>query len=827
MGRTAVTIPHDEAVAAARGLDGGDRRGLTLEDREFDSAYLKSDIIEACRRSPPATPFPTVSTMLCARLRRPAALLALAAAATILYSSVVRAGQDGAVALTPDGRPIPVAPAVVASNQAGVTVRATRITTPLVIDGQLDESVYAAVTPITEYVQQDPHQGAPVSERTESWVLYDDRNIYVVCRCLDEHPERMVANEMRRDSTNLRQNDNFAVELDTFHDKRNGFLFYVTPVGGMWDSMTADERSNNGDWNTVWEAKAKRTADGWIAEIAIPFKSLRYTPGREQVWGINLRRGIRYKNEYAYISPVRPQWGVGAIFHVSAAATLVGLEAPPSGKNLEIKPATINRLTTDRLAVPAVTNRVKADLALDVKYGLTKSLTADLTYNTDFAQVEADEVQVNLTRFSLQFPEKRDFFLEGQGMFQFGAITSSGNSSGGGSSDAPTIFYSRRIGLANGVVIPIIGGGRLSGKAGKWSLGALNIASKADTTAKVPLTDFTVLRARRDVLGRSTLGVMVANRSQSVVASGANTLVGVDGNFSFFQNVYLSGYVAATSTPTRDAEQASYRGNFGYGSDRYGFSVDRMVVDRNFNPEIGFVPRQNVRRTFASARFSPRPRRNRIVRRVSYEGGYNYETDNTNRLESREVRGDYRVELQNSDVLTVEATRNYELLRKPLALASNVGVPAGSYGFSHLRTSMSLGQQHRLSGVAAFDTGQFYDGTKQTASLNARYGFTRQLGVEPNVSLNWVERAGTSALIRATGARATFTVTPRMFVSALVQYSSSGHALSTNFRFRWEYQPGSELFVVYTDGRDTAAARGAPTLQNRGIVIKANRLFRL
>jgi hypothetical protein len=759
--------------------------------------------------------------------------LALAAAIALPRPSRALGADDGPAALTPDGRPVPVAPEVIASNKAGVTVRATRISTPLVIDGQLDESVYTQVKPITEYVQQDPHEGAPVSERTESWVLYDDRNIYVACRCLDEHPERMVANEMRRDSTNLRQNDNFAVELDTFHDKRNGFLFYVTPVGGMWDSMTTDERSNNGDWNTVWEAKARRTPDGWIAEIAIPFKSLRYKPGREQVWGINLRRGIRYKNEYAYISPIKPQWGVGGIFHVSAAATLVGLEAPPSGKNLEIKPASINRVTTDHLVVPATTNHFEADVALDAKYGVTKSLTADLTYNTDFAQVEADEVQVNLTRFSLQFPEKRDFFLEGQGMFQFGSVSSAGSpaatgaSPSGGSSDAPTIFYSRRIGLSNGIVIPILGGGRLSGRAGKWSLGALNIASKADDTARVPLTDFTVLRLRRDVLRRSTVGVMVANRSESVVASGANTLVGVDGNFSFFQNVYLSGYVAGTSTPTVTNDQASYRGSFTYGADRYGFSIDRMVVDRNFNPEVGFVPRLNVRRNFASARFSPRPRASRRVRRFSYEGGYNYETDDTNRLESREVQADYRVEMQNSDVLSVEAFRNYELLRKPLSLAPGVRVPAGSYGFSHLRTALALGQQHRLSGVAAVDTGEFYDGTKQTVSLNARYGFTRQLGVEPNISLNWVARAGTSALIRATGARTTFTVTPRMFVSALIQYASSTHSLSTNFRFRWEYQPGSELFVVYTDGHDTAATLGVPTLQNRGVVIKANRLFRL
>ena len=760
------------------------------------------------------------------------ALCSLLVLAVCAHPSRLFAVVDDPEGLTVDGRPIPVAPEVIARNQAGVAVRATRISVPMVIDGQLDESVYSQVKPMTEFVQQDPKEGAPVSERTEAWVLYDDRNIYVACRCLDEHPERMVANEMRRDSTNLRQNDNFAVEFDTFHDKRNGFLFYVTPVGGMWDSLTTDERTNNGDWNTVWDAKGRRTANGWIAEIAIPFKSLRYKPGRDQVWGINLRRGIRHKNENAYISPIKPQWGVGGIFHMSAAATLVGLEAPPKGKNLELKPATVNRLTTDRLAVPTISNQLKADLSLDAKYGLTKSLTADFTYNTDFAQVEADEVQVNLTRFSLQFPEKRDFFLEGQGLFQFGAgsstgaIPAAGGSSSGGSADAPTIFYSRQIGLSNGIVIPILGGGRLSGKAGKWNIGALNIAARSESAAKVPRTDFTVLRLRRDVLRRSAVGVMFANRSQSLVASGANTLVGVDGNFSFFQNVYLNGYVAATRTPTRTSDQASYRANFAYASDRYGMTVDRTVVDPNFNPEIGFVPRQNVRRNFVSGRFSPRPGRSGKVRRFSYEGGYNYETNNLNRLESREVQGDYRIEFQNSDVLSVEGFRNYELLRKPLTLASNVKVPAGSYGFSHTRTALALGQQHRLSGVAAADVGQFYDGTKKTLSLNARYGFSRQFGIEPNISMNWVERAGTHALIRATGARTTFTMTPRMFVSALVQYSSSANTVSTNFRFRWEYQPGSELFVVYTDGHDTAALLGKPTLQNRGVVIKANRLFR-
>jgi uncharacterized protein DUF5916 len=734
--------------------------------------------------------------------------------------------------LTLDGRTIPLDPDVITVSQAGVVVRATRINTPLHVDGILDEEFYGQVHPITEFQQQDPHEGAAVSERTEAWVLYDDRFIYAVCRCWDEHPERAVANDMRRDSSNLRQNDNFAIELDTFHDKRNGFLFYVTPVGGMFDGLTTDERTNNGDWNTVWEAKARRFEHGWIAEIAIPFKSLRYKPGREQIWGIQLRRTIRAKNEYAYITPIRPQWGVGGIFRVSAAATLVGLEVPPAGKNIEIKPSTINRMTTDNLATPRISNDIDTDIAVDAKYGITKSLTTDLTYNTDFAQVEADEVQVNLTRFNLQFPEKRDFFLEGQGMFQFGGLANSGSpptagsSGAGGSADAPTIFYSRQIGLAANRVVPIIGGGRLSGKVGKWSVGALNIASDADAAAKAVRTDFTVLRVRRDILRRSAVGAMFGNRSASVVAPGSNQLYGIDGNFGFFQNVYLSGYLAKTATPGRTSDDLSYRANFNYSSDRYGVSLDRVTVDPNFNPEIGFLARQNFRRNYSSARFSPRPARNAVIRRFVYEGGYNYETDDRNRLESREVQGDYRIEFQNSDVVSFEAFRNYELLRKPLALASNLRVPAGTYGFSHFRTAWAPGQQHRLSGVAAFDVGEFYDGTKRTASMNARFGFSKRLGVEPNISLNWIERQGTSALIRATGARTTFTMTPRMFVAALVQYASATNTLSTNFRFRWEYQPGSELFVVYTDGHDTLAPATQSSLQNRGVVVKANRLFR-
>jgi hypothetical protein len=760
--------------------------------------------------------------------------LAILLAAALLGTALGAAAQELAPAsplVLDDGRPIPLAPDVIGRNEHGVTVRATRITAPMVIDGRLDEAVYEQVRSISEFEQQAPREGAPVSEPTEAWVFYDDRNLYFACRCLDSDPSRIVANDMRRDSSNLRQNDNFGVLLDTFHDRRNGYLFYVSPVGGMFDGATSDERTNNADWNTVWQAKVTRSDQGWFAEIAIPFKSLRYRAGRDQTWGIMLRRTIRGKNEYAYIIPIKPQWGVGAFFRSSAAATLIGLEAPPAAKNLEIKPYAISRLTTDMVARPVVKNDFDPDVGLDVKYGITKSMTADFTYNTDFAQVEADEVQVNLTRFNLQFPEKRDFFLEGQGTFTFGTVATSGASVAGGTaasgaSDAPTIFYSRRIGLSAAGPVPILGGGRVTGRTGRFTLGALNIASDDDATSQGKNTNFTVLRVRRDVLRRGTVGALFTNRSVSALAPDGNQVFGVDSSFGFYQNVYISGYAAKTRTPGLAGDDVSYRGNFNYSADRYGFQVDRTVVGDHFLPEVGFLPRSAFRRNFTALRFSPRPKQNKRIRQYFYESSINYTTDNQNRLESRRLASAARVELQNSDVFHFEYFRDHELLRRVFQPAPGVRFPIGGHSFQQVRGAWSLGQQHPLSGTAAVELGQFYDGTKRTISMNARYGISRQLGVEPNISINWLARPGESAVVRATGARTTFTMTPRMFVAALVQYASAVNSLTTNLRFRWEYQPGSELFVVYTDGYDTLAASGISSLQNRGLVVKFNKLVR-
>ena len=560
----------------------------------------------------------------------PPTCVLLAGLLMALVSGPVQAqSTDGDPALLDDGRPLPVPPAVIAGNDRGVTVRATRITAPMTIDGRLDEAIYAQVPAITAFVQQEPRYGTAVSEATSAWVFYDDANFYVACRCLMADMGQVVANDMRRDSTNLRQNDNFGVFLDTFHDRRNGYLFYVSPVGGMFDGATANERTNNADWNTVWNAKVTRSPDGWSAEIVIPFKSLRYQPGREQTWGINLRRTIRGRNEYAYIAPLRPEWGVGGFFRASAAATLVGLEVPSAGKNLELKPYAVSRLTTDRIVTPQVRNDLRQDVGLDVKL-------------------------------------RRDH------------------------------EPGRRLHLQHG------------------------------------------FRA-----GRSGRSAGQPDALQSAVSGEARVLPGGAGHLHVWR---------------RD------RG------------WQRRRADGLLQP-------------------SHRPRRRQ--RRADWPG---------------RPAGGTGGPLQH---------RRAEHLDRP-----GITVPVGRYGFQHAVASWTPGQQHRLSGVLAVDVGQFYDGTRQTASVNARLGITNQFGIEPNISLNWLSRGSARATVRVAGARATYTMTPRMFVAILVQHSTTSRSLAANLRFRWEYQPGSELFVVYSDAHDTSDTLGRYQLQNRGVVVKFNKLFR-
>ncbi len=519
------------------------------------------------------------------------------------------------------------------------TIRAIKLTEPLRLDGALDEAVYQTSPGFGGLVQISPRYGEPSTEKTEIWVMFDQDYIYVSARCWDSAPpEKWIANELRRDTNQMRQNDHFGVGFDTFYDRRSGFMFYANPIGGFSDYSVVDEGAPNSDWNGVWSSRTGRFDGGWTVEMGFPFKSLRYTSGPDQVWGIQFRRSIRHKNEWTYWTPV-PQnmQGPQALNRVSSYGTVVGLDLPPAGRNIEIKPYALGKMTTDRLQQPATSNDRDGEVGGDLKYGVTANLTADLTVNTDFAQVEIDEQQVNLTRFNLFLPEKREFFLEGRGLFDFGRGGGSGGSGFPGTvSDQPYLFYSRRIGLNRGRVVPIDVGGRLTGKIGAYGVGVMNIQAGDEAVSASPATNFTVLRVKRDILRRSTIGAMFTNRNRSsVTAGGTNQAYGVDAALGFYQNVSLGAYYARTETTGLTGDHESYQGKFDWVPDRYGLRAEVLKVGKDFNPEVGFLRRTDFTRSFAAARFSPRPQSMRAIRKFTYEGLFEYFENGAGQVESR------------------------------------------------------------------------------------------------------------------------------------------------------------------------------------------------
>ena len=533
---------------------------------------------------------------------------------------------------------------------------------------------------------------------------------------------------------------------------------------------------------------------------------------------------MRWKNEVQYLTHIPAALSRRGLYKLSSAAVLVGLEVP-RGRTFEVKPYGITRNTDLRPAGSASSSELEGNGGFDVKLGITDGLTGDFTYNTDFAQVEEDQQQVNLTRFTVQFPEKREFFLEGQGIFSFGGIsTSRFLATNPVPDDIPLLFFSRRIGLNGGYDVPIDVGGRLTGKVGAYSIGVIDIRTGDSADAGVDATNFGVVRVKRDILRRSSIGAMATYRSKGETAPGRNTLYGVDSTLSFFKDVFVNAYWARTEAVANDV---SYRGQLDWSGDRWGVQAERLYIGARFDPGVGFVRRPDMEKTQGLFRFSPRPARVRAIRKYSYVVSGSSTANTQGRVESQDLYGQFGIEFQNGDRISTQYNHSFEYLPRPFAVAAGVTLPVASYAFDDVQASFTLAQQRRLSGTASFQAGAFYNGTIRAVGFTGgRFEFSRQFSIEPSVTLNWVDVPAGAFTNRLVGSRVTFTFTPRMFASALIQYSSSARTFSTNARLRWEYTPGSEFFVVYNEQRDTRLG-GVPELQNRTFIVKFNRLFRL
>ena len=722
------------------------------------------------------------------------------------------------------GPPAPAAGEAVSRDaDGGVTLRAFRLAEPLTVDGVLDDPVYDQVPAAAGFLQQEPNEGAPASESTRVWVLYDADNLYIAAELEEEHPERLMASEMRRDHRSIGWNDSFQIVLDTFYDRRNGFLFHTNALGALFDAQVTDERNTNSDWNTVWWVKSQVVEEGWTVEIRIPFRSLRYAAGGAQLWGINFQRNIKHKNEKVFFTPTPQAYNRDGLVRLSNAATLVGLEAPAGSRRMELKPYAIGSQTHAPLR--DINNEWSGDVGGDFKFGVTDGLTADLTWNTDFAQVEDDESQVNLSRFSLFYPEKREFFLEGQGVFDFGGRQTRAFG-GGGPSDAPIPFFSRAIGISGGSSVPILGGARLHGRTGAYTMGLMNIQTGETAGLDVESTNFSAFRMKRDLFSRSNIGVIATHRNVGAQGPGSNSLYGVDGNFNPSDNIRINTFYMATSEPGVETghQAASYMGQFNYDTDLIDLTAERLYLGEDFNPGMGFVRRRDFTKNGASFQLSPRPRGIEAIRQFELK----FQANNYDRLdgemETREYKFEGRAILESSDRLVVDHTMTEERLLDGFDLSTEVAVPAGNYRFNRTGLRLWLGTHRSFSGYFRYEFGDFFGGTRREVSYWGRAEVSQRLSMEPNISLNWIEVPGGEVQAQVSSLRATYTVSPRSFLGALVQYNSAAQLMSANVRFRWEYSPGSDVFVVFSTNRD--GDDGLAGLSDRALVVKFTRLFR-
>ncbi|MFQ5822570.1 MAG: DUF5916 domain-containing protein [bacterium] len=707
------------------------------------------------------------------------------------------------------------------------------------IDGYLNDPAWETAQFQEHFTQREPEEGTPATEKTEVGVLYDEQNLYFGLKCYDSEPDKIIAREMRRDAR-MNDDDFFALILDTYHDHRSGYYFVTNPNGAKRDAVIANEgRDFNSAWEGVWWCKARITTDGWFAEIAIPWKTLRFNVEDSAVWGINFARMVRRKNEHVFWQLIPRDFGYFGLFRLSEAGTLHGMTDLRMGGNLELRPYFLGGLEND-LNTDFATDRMN-DTGVDARVALTPNLALDLTVNTDFAQVEADQEQVNLTRFSLYYPEKREFFLEGAEVFSFGG---SGRRYWHGRGADLNLFYSRRLGLVNGLETPILGGAKMVGKIGRYQVGVMNILTdkvtieEDDETTKVSSANFSVLRMRRDILKRGTIGLMLLNKEE-IHSSGYNRSMGLDINLPLTDYFTISGYFAGTFGPNEEEDGKIINMNkqnlagklsLRYDSDLWEFSASYQDVGAQFNPEMGFIRRTDYRLNKASVEFSPRPKKSPVIRQFTYKLEGNYRTDHSNRMLDSAINASFGIRFQNSARFTIGVKRENEFIDEDWEVREGFLIPIGTYsGYeSYIRTNSD--ESRTVAGRINLNYGNYYTGR------NMRFGFggsvtnITPLRIEIDYNHNFVDLPEGSFRTNTLGLRMFYFFSTELYFKAYVQWNDDRlnydgkEKIIANFLLRWIYSPTSNLYLVYNDGR--LIGPGNDEISNRTFMLKATFFWR-
>ncbi len=738
------------------------------------------------------------------RLERFRALL-LALSIT-LFAIVAQAQQTSTTDKTQSTSAKPAQ--IAQKNTEARQIQAVRVTDEIKIDGLLDEPAWSLAQPATDFFQQQPAEGASASERTEVRVLFDDKNLYFGIRAFDSDAARINARELVRDAE-FSNDDTVAIVLDTYHDRRNAFRFIVNPLGTQQDALITDEgRDINITWNGSWISAGRIDDQGYTVEIEIPLTTLRFKEGVES-WGFNISRIIRRKNEQNLWTSWQRSFGLE---RVSQAGELVGVAEMRRRRLREIKPYASGEW---RKGVPLVGREgfdagVRARAGLEVaKIGITPSLTAEFTVNPDFGQAEVDNQIVNLSRFSVFFPEKRDFFLENSGIFLFGR------------QGANQAFFTRRIGLTdNGAPVPIDYGVKVTGKIGPYNVGFLQVQTRklgeSSTGLGIPRQQFSVLRVKRDILKRSYIGAILVNRQGATAIGGSNynRVGGADAEFNLTDHYKVKAFWVGSATPGVRSGAGSSRLESIFENDLYRFITVYEDVGAKFNPEAGFIERNAIHQYFGQLAYKPRPKFIPHVQQMEFETQIEYYTDRAGQLATRQTELSWDTIFKNSSELffrPIEAVN--DVLTEPFQIRPGITIPVGTYQFNRPRVSFTSDLSQRIVFTGREKWGDFYSGTRDETSGGITWRPNSHLLVDLSESYNRVRLREGNFTTSLFSGRLNYNFSRKLLTSALIQINSAARLSVINVRLRYIYRPNSDLFIIYNQSTGAGLERPSHSLQ--------------
>ena len=696
-------------------------------------------------------------------------------------------------------------------------------TTPIVDGNVLGDELWSTIPPVEQFTQLRPRFGEKSTEKTEVRLAFTKNTLYVAVVCYDSSPGTIVVSDARRDA-DLSNEDSFLFIIDTYNDRQNGFLFGTNSSGMEYDAQIDNEGQGNFNqnrqqggviggtninWDASWTVKTETGDYGWSAEFAIPFRSLRFSSGENQSWGINFQRNISKNREISFWAPIPLGFDIKRL---SLAGRVHGLNLKNPG-NLKLIPYVLGQGINDKSVDPSKSD-VEFEAGLDVKYSLTPSLTLDLSYNTDFAQVEVDDQQVNLDRFNLFFPEKRPFFLENAGQFTVG------------SPGEVDLFFSRRIGIGdNGSVVPIIGGARLSGKVGQTNVGFLSMFTDDVESSSIEQNNFTVARVNHDFgASRSSLGGIFINRAGlGDLDDDFNRVFAVDGKWGLGQKADLTGFVAKSTTPGIDDKDHAYKLAANYIWDGWRITAAYTEVGEGFNPEVGFLQRSAFKKPefliFKAHRTNNWGNMLEIRPHVSYRSYWDFDGN----LITSFLHVDNHWEWKSGLEIHTGINFTQEGVLQPFSL-SGVTVDAGLYKHEELQLVYMTNANKALSYSGRSVIGGYFGGKRFSHSGTVRFRIGDKFNSSFTYSHNNLNLPNGDITAIVTGARLSYSFTPRMFIQSLIQNNNVSNITSVNARFGWLQNANTGLFVVLNIIKDDDFL---DALNNQSITVKYTHRFDL